>query len=51
MLEMLELRTSVETDAAGLAALRRTDAHLCEMKSALDDFERHVATVGGNRCT
>lgn len=46
MLEMLELRASVETDAAGLAALRRTDAHLREMKSALNDFERHVATVG-----
>ncbi len=46
MLDMLELRTSVESDAAGLAALRRTDEHLREMRSALDDFEQHVATVG-----
>lgn len=46
MLEMLELRTSVESDAAGLAALRRTDAHLSEMRSALGDFEQHVATIG-----
>lgn len=46
MLEMLELRTSVESDAAGLAALRRTDAHLQEMRSALNDFAQHLATVG-----
>jgi hypothetical protein len=39
MLEMLELRTSVESDAAGPAATRRTDEHLREMRSALDDFE------------
>jgi len=46
MLEMLELRTSVESDAAGLAALRRADEHLREMRSALDDFERHLTLVG-----
>jgi len=46
MLEMLELRTSVESDAAGLAATRRTDEHLREMRSALDDFERHLEKVG-----
>jgi len=46
MLEMLELRTSVESDAAGLAALRRTDEHLREMQSALHDFEQHLAAVG-----
>ena len=46
MLEMLELRTSVESDAAALAALRRGDSHLREMRSALDDFERHLTVVG-----
>jgi len=46
MLEMLELRTSIESEAAGLAALRRSDEHLQEMRSALDDFEKHLATVG-----
>jgi len=46
MLDMLELRTSVESDAAGLAASRRTDEHLRKMRSALDDFEQHLAAVG-----
>ncbi|MEP7057141.1 MAG: FadR/GntR family transcriptional regulator [Caldimonas sp.] len=46
MLEMLELRTSIESDAAGLAAQRRSDDHLQQMRSALTDFERHLATVG-----
>lgn len=46
MLEMLELRTSVEAEAAGLAALRRTDEHLREMRSALLDFEQHLTAVG-----
>lgn len=46
MLAMLELRTSIESDAAGLAATRRSDDQLREMRSALEDFERHVATVG-----
>ena len=38
MLAMLELRISVETDAAGLAASRRTEAHLTAMRAALDAF-------------
>ena len=46
MLAMLELRTSVESEAAGLAATRRSDQHLQEMRGALDDFEQHLATVG-----
>jgi DNA-binding FadR family transcriptional regulator len=46
MLDMLELRTSVESDAAGLAATRRSDEQLREMRSALADFERHLAAVG-----
>jgi GntR family transcriptional regulator, transcriptional repressor for pyruvate dehydrogenase complex len=46
MLDLLELRISLESDAAGLAATRRSDEHLREMRSALSDFERHLATVG-----
>ncbi|MCZ2496890.1 FCD domain-containing protein [Xylophilus sp. Kf1] len=46
LLSMLELRTSVESDAAGLAATRRSDAHLQAMRAALDDFGSHLSTVG-----
>jgi len=46
LLSMLELRTSVESDAAGLAATRRADAHLLAMRTALDDFGSHLSTVG-----
>lgn len=42
VLAMLELRISVETEAAGLAALRRTDQHLELMQRAIDDFEEGV---------
>ena len=42
VLAMLELRISVETEAAGLAALRRSDEHLRLMRRALDDFEKGV---------
>jgi len=46
MLDVLELRASLESDAAGLAAMRRTDEQLHEMRSALDDFARHLTAVG-----
>jgi GntR family transcriptional regulator, transcriptional repressor for pyruvate dehydrogenase complex len=46
MLDMLELRTSVESDAAGLAAMRRSDRHLAAMRQALDDFTAHLTRVG-----
>jgi DNA-binding FadR family transcriptional regulator len=41
--EMLELRTSVESDAAVLAARRRSDAQLQAMRQALADFDRELA--------
>lgn len=47
VLAMLELRISVETEAAGLAALRRSDEQLLLMRRALDDFEEGV-NQGGN---
>lgn len=38
VIAVLELRIGVETEAAGLAALRRNDANLREMRVALDAF-------------
>jgi DNA-binding FadR family transcriptional regulator len=50
VLAILELRISLETETAGLAAARRSDANLLLMRRALDDFEQNVArcesTVG-----
>jgi len=41
VLAVLELRISLETESAGLAALRRTPDDLAVMRGALDDFERN----------
>lgn len=38
VIAMLELRIGLETEAAALAAQRRDDANLREMRAALDDF-------------
>ena len=46
VLAVLELRISLETESAGLAATRRTEEHLLAMRQALDDFERNVAAAG-----
>ncbi|MBU2289199.1 MAG: FCD domain-containing protein, partial [Gammaproteobacteria bacterium] len=46
VLAVLELRISLETESAGLAAIRHTAAQLTEMREALDDFERNVASAG-----
>ncbi len=46
VLAVLELRISLETESAGLAATRRTDEQLVAMRDALDDFERNVAAAG-----
>jgi len=42
VLAMLELRISVETEAAGLAALRRSEEQLALMRRALDDFDENA---------
>ena len=39
VISVLELRISLETEAAGLAAQRRTPAHLQAMQDALDSFD------------
>lgn len=46
VLAVLELRISLETESAGLAAMRRSEAHLQAMAQALDDFERNVRSGG-----
>ncbi|GAA4340894.1 FadR/GntR family transcriptional regulator [Variovorax defluvii] len=46
VLAVLELRISLETESAGLAAGRRTEAQLAALREALDDFERNVAEAG-----
>jgi DNA-binding FadR family transcriptional regulator len=46
VLAVLELRISLESEAAGLAAARRSDAQLAVMRNALDSFERSIAVAG-----
>lgn len=46
VLAVLELRVSLETESAGLAAVRRSDESLLRMRRALDDFEGNVAVAG-----
>ncbi|MGI4778106.1 MAG: FadR/GntR family transcriptional regulator [Janthinobacterium lividum] len=46
VLAVLELRISLETESAGLAASRRTEEQLQAMRLALDDFERNVGVAG-----
>jgi len=43
---VLELRISMATESAGLAASRRTDEQLVAMRQALDDFEHNVVVAG-----
>lgn len=45
---VLELRVSLETESAGLAAARRTDEQLLAMRDALDEFERNVVMAKGD---
>jgi len=46
VLAVLELRISLETESAGLAASRRTEEQLAAMRAALDDFEHNVSVSG-----
>lgn len=46
VLAMLELRISLETEAAGLAAARRSEEQLQEMRSALDAFSLGLDSGG-----
>lgn len=44
VISVLELRISLETEAAGLAAQRRTEAQLQAMRMALDNFDAAILT-------
>ncbi|SER11465.1 transcriptional regulator, GntR family [Faunimonas pinastri] len=44
MLRCLELRMAVESQAAALAALRRTPAQLHDLQHALEDIEKQMGT-------
>jgi GntR family transcriptional repressor for pyruvate dehydrogenase complex len=46
VLAMLELRISLETEAAALAAIRHTDEHLAEIRRALDSFRERLGNGG-----
>ncbi|MES2757290.1 MAG: FadR/GntR family transcriptional regulator [Pseudomonadota bacterium] len=46
VLALLELRISLESEAAGLAALRRTDAQLQQLRGALDTFQASARSGG-----
>ena len=46
VIAVLELRLGVETEAAGLAAQRRTADNLAVMRAALDEFADAVEAVG-----
>jgi len=46
MLAVLELRIGLETEAAGLAAQRRTEENLQKLRLCLDDFESHIDNSG-----
>ncbi|KAF1021416.1 MAG: HTH-type transcriptional regulator LutR [Paracidovorax wautersii] len=46
VMAVLEFRISIESEAAGLAAARRTDRHLADMRQALQAFERSVEEHG-----
>ena len=48
VIAMLELRISLETEAAGLAALRRSAAHLEKMRAALDAFDVEAEKGGAS---
>ncbi|MGB6242426.1 MAG: FadR/GntR family transcriptional regulator [Castellaniella sp.] len=48
VMAILELRISLETEAAGLAALRRTEAHLQQLRAALDEFAASIYKKTGN---
>jgi len=49
MLDVYELRRILECEAAGLAAERRTDAHLTSMRAAIDDMAEALASSDVHR--
>jgi GntR family transcriptional repressor for pyruvate dehydrogenase complex len=48
VLAIMEVRLSLETEAAGLAALRRTDQHLAVMRKSLNAFKAAIGKPNDN---
>lgn len=48
VLSILELRISLETEAAGLAASRRTEAQVQQLRAILDEFAASIHKKTGN---
>lgn len=48
VMAVLELRITVESDAARLAALRRSDADLARMRETLDAFQSQIVAPNSN---
>ncbi|NYT77706.1 FadR family transcriptional regulator [Alcaligenaceae bacterium] len=48
VMAILELRISLEAEAAGLAALRRTEDQLNQLRDILDGFAEHLQNKTGN---
>ncbi|MEO7548479.1 MAG: FadR/GntR family transcriptional regulator [Ramlibacter sp.] len=46
VMAVLELRISLETESAGLAALRHTESQLADMRAALDALESNTSGAG-----
>ena len=46
---LFELRSIVEPAAAALAAVRRSQAHLADMRRALEDMEQHTLNASAGR--
>lgn len=46
VMAVLELRISLETETASLAAQRRTDSQLADIRAALDEFAANAASQG-----
>jgi GntR family transcriptional repressor for pyruvate dehydrogenase complex len=44
LMALLEARIGIETEAAALAAHRRTEGHLLSLKSAMESFKREMRT-------
>lgn len=47
VLDLLELRISMETEAASLAALRKSERKLIEIRAVLDAFQRSIVEGSG----
>lgn len=48
VMAVLELRINLESEAAGMAATRRSESQLRQLRQTLDDFAHHITARTGN---